>query len=220
MLLNNVPPPPPIVNKSFSFLVLGNSITEHGICEYWWGDWGMGASKRENDFVHVMADTLSKKYNVTFDFINLFQWEAMHYDRAESLQLLEKFSNKNYDFVVIQLGENISNVFTLEQDFVELINYVKKTISSKAEFVMLGQFWKNDLIDMIKQNACTLTKSHFINLTDIQNSKYQVGIGCEVFGEDGTKHIVNHPGVALHPNDKAMKVFVERILKALNLKIT
>lgn len=35
-------------------LVLGNSITLHGECSYWWGEWGMAASSRDKDFVHLV----------------------------------------------------------------------------------------------------------------------------------------------------------------------
>lgn len=207
---------PLIVSHSdINFWVIGNSISIHGICEYWWGLWGMGASCKENDFVHLIADTLSKNHPTNFDVINFFQWETMHYDRSEALALLDKFNGKNYDFIIIQLGENIHNIDTLESDFKALINYVKNKICAHSKIIVTGQFfsWRNDAIDNIKRKVCAETGSYFVDLQDIQTADYCVGLGCEVFDEYGNRHVINHKGVAIHPNDKAMKVYAEKILK-------
>lgn len=200
-----------------NFLVIGNSISIHGICEYWWSICGMGASRKENDFVHLIANTLSQNYQTNFDIINFIQWEAMHYDRSEALSLLNKFNGKNYDFIIIQLGENINNFDTLESDFKALINYIKNKICD-AKIILTGNFFtfKNEIIDKIKIKVCNEIDVHFVDLQDINTADYCVGIGYEVFDENGNKHVVNHKGVAIHPNDKAMKVYAERILQLVN----
>ena len=41
-------------------LILGNSITLHSPCSYWWGSWGMAASSAEHDFVHILANMQDK----------------------------------------------------------------------------------------------------------------------------------------------------------------
>lgn len=38
----------------FNCLVIGNSITKHGKCDYWWGEYGMAASKLSNDYFHLL----------------------------------------------------------------------------------------------------------------------------------------------------------------------
>ena len=177
----------------------------------------MGASRKENDFVHLIANTLSQNYQTNFDIINFIQWEAMHYDRSEALSLLDKFNGKNYDFIIIQLGENINNFDTLESDFKALINYIKNKICD-AKIILTGNFFtfKNEIIDKIKIKVCNEIDVHFVDLQDINTADYCVGIGYEVFDENGNKHVVNHKGVAIHPNDKAMKVYAERILQLVN----
>ena len=210
--------PPLIAQRSNkNFLVIGNSISIHGTCEYWWSVCGMGASRKENDFVHLIANTLSKNHPTKFDIINFFQWEAMHYDRSEALSLLDKFNGKNYDFIIIQLGENINNFDTLESDFKALIKHVKNKICN-AKIIVTGKFFtfKNEIIDKIKRKVCTETGAYFVDLQDINTADYCVGLDYEVFDENGNRHVVNHNGVALHPNDKAMKVYAERILKLVN----
>lgn len=46
----------------FRILFVGNSITKHGPAPEigWHGNWGMAASREENDYVHVAVDMLSK----------------------------------------------------------------------------------------------------------------------------------------------------------------
>ena len=208
---------PPLIaqNSNINFLVIGNSISIHGICEYWWSVCGMGASRKEKDFVHLIADSLSKNSPTNFDIIIFFQWEAMHYDRSEALALLDKFNGKNYDFIIIQLGENIHNIDTLESDFKALINHVKNKICANAKIIVIGQFFTfgKGFINNIKRKVCTETGAYFVDLSDIQTADYCVGLGYVVIGDDGKKHVVNHKGVAIHPNDKAMKVYADRILK-------
>ena len=210
--------PPPVHGdrRQVKFLVIGNSITQHGICEYWWGLWGMAATQKSKDFVHVLANSLQKNFDVTFDVFNFFQWEVMHYDRAETLAMLNNFCGKNYDFVVIQLGENVHQTETFENDFFALVKYVREKISPNGKIFVVGNFWRNDLVDFIKFKICLITQSFFVNMQDVQNAAFEIGTDVEVFGDDGQKHLVTHNGVAKHPNDEAMRICAERILHALH----
>ncbi|WP_330998197.1 DapH/DapD/GlmU-related protein [Pectinatus frisingensis] len=205
--------------RKIRFLVIGNSITIHGICEYWWGEWGMGASKQSKDYIHLIEKYLKQKYDVEFELVNMASWETMYYDRSETLSSLDRYLNKEYDFIIFQLGENISESSTLENDFCELIRYIRKnSLSRKAKLIIIGQFWTNNSIDNIKRRVCKSTNASFVDLSDIQgNGTYQVGINNIVFGNDGKEHCVQHSGVALHPNDAAMKIYAKKILNIMNL---
>ena len=39
-------------SENYNYLAIGNSITLHGINDYWWNECGMAASTLENDYVH------------------------------------------------------------------------------------------------------------------------------------------------------------------------
>ena len=41
--------------NEFNCLFIGNSITVHPINEYWWNEIGMAASKKDNDYVHLVS---------------------------------------------------------------------------------------------------------------------------------------------------------------------
>ena len=42
-------------NEGFNYLAIGNSITCHGITDFWWNEAGMAATTKEKDFVHLVA---------------------------------------------------------------------------------------------------------------------------------------------------------------------
>ncbi len=44
----------------FDYLAIGNSITLHGICDYWWGNYGMAASSIDNDYYHLVCNNIIK----------------------------------------------------------------------------------------------------------------------------------------------------------------
>ena len=46
---------------AFNYLAIGNSLTLHGICEYWWNECGMAASSLEKDYVHQLNAAAGEK---------------------------------------------------------------------------------------------------------------------------------------------------------------
>lgn len=63
---------------SYNVLCLGNSITRHEYAESveWYSDWGMAASKAENDYCHVLESLLNEKYpGSTVTPLNIAAWE-------------------------------------------------------------------------------------------------------------------------------------------------
>ena len=136
-------------------LFIGNSITLHGKCSYWPGEWGMAASKEENDYVHLLVNRLRHDgLQVDYAVTNFFQWEVMNYDRDEVLPLLDNYLKDSYDYVVLQLGENIISTVTLERDFYSLLEYLSKK-QPKAKLLALSSFFIKDDVDNIKE-TCVL----------------------------------------------------------------
>ena len=195
---------------SFTFLCIGNSITEHVPCDYWWGDWGMAASRPELDYVHRLEALLGD--NVKGDSINLSVWEMLFHDRVQTLSLLEGRLDPKLDLIVVQLGENVTDTETLEEDFCSLLRYLQNACP-EAELVVVGNFWADDAVESAKKQASRTCGVSFISLEAVQ--AYTCGIGTQILGADGQWHTVEHKGVALHPGDTAMAYIAEQIVMAL-----
>lgn len=138
-----------------NLLFIGNSITKHGECSYWPGEWGMAASSPENDYVHLLVNKLRKSgQHVEYADINFFKWEIMDHDRDEVLPLLDDLLDKSYDYIIVQLGENISSVANLEGDFRSLLIYLQKSCLKK-NILVCSSFFQKDDVDNIKRNVCS-----------------------------------------------------------------
>lgn len=95
------------VQGSPKILFAGNSMAWHAPKDDigWSGDWGMAASKRENDYVHQTMRFVREKYpNATYCIAQCAYWERNMNDD----NVFDEYSNlKDFeaDAVVIVLGE-------------------------------------------------------------------------------------------------------------------
>ena len=97
--------------KVIKIAFIGNSITLHGIAENigWTHESGMAASKLENDYVHLLIEKIALNKNVSIEYaiVNTSGFERNFeiFDYAR-LNRIKEFSP---DYVIFQLGENVSN---------------------------------------------------------------------------------------------------------------
>lgn len=215
-------------------LFLGNSITRHCICNYWWGERGMASSSTEKDYVHIVANKLAEQSNVKMQIVNFASWEVMGYDRSENLMLLDGYLKNSPDYVIVQLGENITDYDSLKDDYSELFQYLKEK-SPQSMIMALQSFWHKIEDDKAKQLACQEKEVLFLPMRNFKTGKiaektmlsysheggwhediaFQCPIGTKVEGDDGIVHVVEHSGVARHPGDLGMQMIAEVILDAI-----
>ena len=177
----------------------------HGICDYWYEEYGMAASRIDNDYVHKVVENLAKENNVEYFINNFYMWETTENDRTQLLPMLNSILKAKMDYVVIQLGENISNSNCFESDYEELIKYIEKKCP-KAKIISVGNFWENTEIDAIKEDVSVKRGISYVSLDDSQNDiRYSSKIGESLFLSNGQIEEVTHEGVANHPNDEGMK---------------
>ena len=204
-----------IKNRPEKCIILGNSITLHGICDYWWGRWGMAASTRENDFVHKLENKIrNKKQNFICTPVNIANWEtSLNIDSIKWTTL----NIYDYDYVIIRLGENISNDTEseiCEKAIKELITYLKQKNSS-VKLYITGEFWPNASKESAIINAAEAENIKYIKIDSLYTDQNVHKIGDKVFGDDGQLHVIEHSGVAIHPNDSGMEAIAEEIFKAI-----
>lgn len=138
------------------FLTIGNSITLHGVCDYWWAEDGMAATEIDHDWFHIVVEgQMSKIEDDANKSVNAFAvdfvaWETASKDRAETIVQIEPLLNSDLDLIVVQLGENVSDSLTFEGDFEYLIQRIK-TYAPNAQIIIVGNFWPNSPLDDAKK---------------------------------------------------------------------
>lgn len=216
--------------KPIKCLILGNSITVHDTCDYWWGTWGMAASKRENDFIHQLESKLKKSdRNYICYGINIANWETelnLNVLDLNSLNYVgfgfsQKIDAKDFKIIVIRLGENIKNGIepeVCEKAFTELIEGIK-SVNPSAKLFITGVFWPTYFKEEIIKKIAKSENIPYINIDKFYSPENIQAIGNSVYGNDGSIHYIEHDGVASHPNDAGMKAIAEEIYNTICLDL-
>ena len=188
-------------------LFIGNSITWHGTKTDigWSGDYGMAASAREKDYVHVLASMLGEKYGkVSVCIAQLASWEGNY---VSDTILEEKYAparDFDADIIVVRIGENMpkGSAPACKPYFDRMIKYFKVREGQKV--IITDSFWRNDARDSMIREIAEENGYAFCRIGDLENDPENMAIGQ-----------FEHRGVAIHPSDLGM----ERIAKRIFLKI-
>ena len=201
----------------FKYLAIGNSFTIHPVNELWWGNYGMAATCRENDYVHQFESQIKPYYNyVETEAVYYRDWEwSAGGARTVMLPFLDGYLKPDLDLVTIFLGENIEDTSNLDYDFQNLINYIRYK-SPEAKIIMIGMFWQDQdrylTIEQIKRNVSEANQIPFVDLSEIANNdSYRAGMKTLVSGDDGAMHAIDDWAVAAHMNDSAMKYLADKL---------
>ncbi len=203
-------------NGYFNYLAIGNSITLHPPCNFWWNECGMASTTEDNDYFHIVSKVLYEKHGqINSQAFCFYLWEVQSTDRAETLLLLQDYLSKDLNLITVQLGENAQDISTFESDFQYLLNFINEK-SPNAQIVVIGDFWEFEGRDEIKEKVCKVSSIEYIDLTEIKdNPEYYCGLGTIVYDKNGNAHKVSHNGVAKHPNDNAMRYIADKVLKSV-----
>ena len=189
-------------------LILGNSITRHGPNAEigWMNDWGMAASKKENDFVHVLYGLLEKSGIKPYFMVR----QAADFERRfNEVHIFDNYIEDkkfNADVIIFRLGENVSRISdeyskAFGDKSFEFINYLK---NKDTKVIVTDCFWEYDLLDKHIKSMTQRLDAYFIHIGDL--------------GLDDTMRatgLFEHSGVAGHPGDLGMKNIAERIFEEL-----
>jgi len=201
----------PDVNAS-RVLFLGNSITRHSPLAKigWTGDWGMAASAKEKDYVHLVAAGLAgpagKAPEIRFTNIADFERGLATYDIDARLKAEFEFKPT---LVIVAIGENVPALQTDDakaQFKSSLGKLLAKIRDAGATLVVRSCFWADADKDRILREACTAAGGIFVDISALGKDESHYARAERKF---------EHDGVAAHPGDKGMKAIAAAILAAL-----
>lgn len=201
-----------IAGGAFKVLIYGNSIALHAPAPSlgWTGNWGMAASAREKDFSHLVVRGLEERRGETADY------------RIRNLAVLERNFTTNLldfadlsadvawapDYVVIAIGENVSN---LDSDAVDaytsfLVSLARPLVESAKHpvVVMRSPFWRNETKAECTKRAAAEAGALYVDAGTLGGNPENKAIG-----------LFSHAGVAGHPGDLGMRRLADLILDAI-----
>ncbi len=199
-------------------LFLGNSITLHSPAPKigWDGNWGMAASAKEKDFVHLLEGQIAKEAGgqpaVKIRNIADFERQLSTYDVQEGLQEELRWQP---DLVIIAIGENVATLTTDEAKakfktaFTGLLQAVKK--SGRPTIFVRSSFWSDAAKDEILQTVCEAAGGLFVD-------NRQLSADPTNFARSERK--LEHAGVAAHPGDKGMQAIADALWLAIQKQAT
>ena len=183
-------------------LIVGNSITRHAPSAGlgWFGDWGMAASAKENDFVHVLERMLEEAgIDVLIKVHQLATWERGH-SAEDALVPLTPDREFNPDALLFRLGENVNVVEGFREHLAEFVNYV----CPNGKAVFTTTVWKKEGINDAIISVAEERGEPLIELFDIGKNEKYMAIGQ-----------FEHRGVAMHPSDAGMEFIAESVVSHL-----
>lgn len=205
-----------------NFLALGNSITLHEITSYWWGFWGMAATRRANDWVHQLLSKLQElntncvEYAVnmasTFEQSGVYDLQQIiSSEKATGHTDFQTIDLSTIELVIVRIGENGLASQALVENLIESI----KTNCPLAEIVVTGMFWTNATKESYLQGAAIAKDCAFVQINQYDTAAYKERLGNQVYGDDGQLHTIDNSGVANHPSDAGMAAIADSIYSVL-----
>jgi len=184
-------------------LIIGNSIVKHKPAPAigWKGNWGMAASVKDSDFVHILIHKIkNENKNCRIKFMNVAVFE-----RAYTIYNLDEFKTlKKFmpDLIVIKISENVVDSTSLKNDFLgsykKLIQFLDP--NKKAIKIIVDGFWNKPQVNKIVKQVATDGKYDFVSISDLSKDETNMAKGN-----------FDNPGVAMHPSDKGMRLIANTI---------
>ena len=194
--------------KGTKVLILGNSITLHGPKPEigWLNHWGMAASCRGNDYVHLLYEKAKTAgFEMVFCVAQAVDWERGFWKR-EILDGYEKIREFRPDIIIFRLGENIlpgnCDEYSLPQAISALIEYF--SVAGHTKLIFTTCFWKYEKADKAIEEVAAFTGAELVRLGDLGADDEMKALG-----------LFDHKGVATHPGDRGMAHIANRIWERL-----
>ncbi|MEI8017638.1 MAG: SGNH/GDSL hydrolase family protein [Schlesneria sp.] len=194
-------------------LFLGNSITLHGPAPAigWTGNWGMAASVKEKDYVHLLTADIAKATGTAPEIRvrNIADFER-GYDAFDIEKEFREELEFQADIVILAIGENVAELATDDakanyaKAFARLLPILGR--QGQSTVFVRGCFWKNESKDAIMRKATTDANATFVDIKEL---------GGDESNAARSERTIQHAGVAGHPGDKGMRAIADAIFAAI-----
>lgn len=193
-------------NTGTRVMMAGNSITLHEPSESigWHNQWGMAASAKEKDYVHVLKSHIQEvKPDAAFCICQAYKWERDFANGKLAYPIYEDARNFNADIIVVRFIENCPrkdfDAAVFKREYTDFINFLNK--SGNAKIVLTTSFWAHTA-DSVVAEVAEENGWAFVVLNDLGELDEMKALG-----------LFEHDGVANHPGDLGMKTIADRIFK-------
>ena len=201
------------LKRPLKVVCLGNSITRHGYLPdvEWYSDWGMAASKPENDYCHVLEREL-QAYNkqTSVHPLNIYAFEKN--PTCDINSLIGK-TCAEADIIILRICENVSDIDAFEQNISRLIEYCTNIT---PHVIVSGAFWPHEKKERILVSAAERHALEFVPLSWIT---YQSDVypkkGDILYDIDSKQYPITKEFIITHPNDKGMRAIATALLRAI-----
>ena len=197
-----------------SILFLGNSLTytEPPEEEPDKEERGLTSTSKDKDYVHQLMRLINEKKKVDIDYsvLNISSFERTFFYSEFDYSALEKCIAKNPDYLIVQIGENVSNedMVNHSSEFINQYSKLLKNFPNSIKIICIP-FWpdknKQNIITKIavENNTFLVDLSHLGNGTDKDN-----------YAKSYKKY--KYPGVGEHPGDIGMKNIADNLFTVVN----
>ena len=192
-------------NQGVRIMFAGNSITLHGYRPEigWHGSWGMAASAKDRDYVHLcISETEKYAPDAAFCICQISEWEREYKNGSAKHQLYRSARDFNADIIVMRAVENCPAQEFDEQSFVREYDGLLKYLNpeGKAKIIITSSFWKHPADPAIEKYAKD-NGLPYCCISDLGELDEMKAIG-----------LFEHEGVAQHPGDLGMETISKRIM--------
>lgn len=184
-------------------MFVGNSITRHDVKEDigWFNNFGMAASCKENDYVHLLIKAINEKTSARYCICQASQWEANHKSPKKVLDIYTSACDFGADIIIMRICENCYgdlDAEAFEKNYREFVKYLN---TQNGKVIFTTGFWKNDVTDALIEKTAKAMNAPCVYLGDLGDNPEMCAYGK-----------FEHDGVQAHPGDLGMKNIAERIL--------
>lgn len=193
-------------NKGLRVMMAGNSITLHEPSESigWHNQWGMAASAKDKDYVHVLKSHIQTVApDATFCICQAYKWERDFANGKLAYPIYEDARDFNADVIVVRFIENCPrkdfDPEVFKKEYVDFIEFLNK--SGNAKIILTTSFWEHDA-DSVVAEVSKEKGWPLVVINDLGERDEMKALG-----------LFEHFGVANHPGDLGMKTIADRIFE-------